>query len=47
VGLFYIGLSHKETTFSRKHIFEGDRLENKQSAAETALNILKEYLESL
>lgn len=46
VGLFYIGLSHRETTFSRKHIFTGNREENKREAAETALNILKEYLES-
>ena len=47
VGLFYIGLSHKNTTFSRKHIFTGDREQNKKEAAETALQILKEYLESL
>jgi nicotinamide-nucleotide amidase len=46
VGLFYIGLSHGETTFNRKHIFTGDREENKKQAAETALTILKEYLES-
>ena len=47
VGLFYIGLSHKNTTFNRKHIFNGDREQNKKEAAETALQILKEYLESL
>jgi nicotinamide-nucleotide amidase len=47
VGLFYIGLSHKDTTFSRKHIFNGDRAQNKKEAAETALQILREYLESL
>jgi len=44
VGLFYIGLSHGERTFSRKHNFHGDREENKQSAAEEALRWLKEYL---
>jgi nicotinamide-nucleotide amidase len=44
VGLFYIGLSHKGGTYSRKHIFSGDREQNKQSAAEAALNWLKEYL---
>ena len=47
VGLFYIGLSHKTTTFNRKHIFDGDREQNKEEAADTALQILKEYLESL
>jgi nicotinamide-nucleotide amidase len=47
IGLFYIGLSHGNTTFNRKHIFTGDREQNKKEAAETALQILKEYLESL
>jgi nicotinamide-nucleotide amidase len=47
VGLFYIGLSCSETTFNRRHIFSGDREQNKQQAADTALRILKEYLESL
>jgi nicotinamide-nucleotide amidase len=47
VGLFYIGLSHGDTTFNSKHIFTGDREQNKTEAAETALQILKDYLESL
>jgi nicotinamide-nucleotide amidase len=47
VGLFYIGLSHGESTFSRKHNFTGGREQNKQSAAEAALKWLKEYLLSL
>jgi PncC family amidohydrolase len=47
VGLFYIGLSHGERTYSRKHNFQGDREQNKQSAAEAALSWLKEYLLSL
>ena len=47
VGLFYIGLSHKGRTYSRKHNFHGDREQNKQSAAEAALLWLKEYLLSL
>jgi nicotinamide-nucleotide amidase len=46
-GLFYIGLSHWKGTFSQKHIFTGDRKQNKHSAAEAALNWLKEYLISL
>ena len=44
VGLFYIGLSHGERTYSRKHNFQGNREQNKQSAAEEALGWLKEYL---
>ena len=47
VGLFYLGLSYQGGTYSRKHNFRGDREQNKQSAAEVALNWLKEYLESL
>jgi len=47
VGLFYLGLSHGERTYSRKHQFRGDREQNKQSAAEEALSWLKEYLLSL
>jgi len=47
VGLFYIGLSHGERTYSRKHNFQGEREQNKQSAAEAALGWLKEYLSGL
>ena len=47
VGLFYIGLAHQGGSFSRKYRFQGTREENKQSAAEAALNRLKEYLLSL
>ena len=47
VGLFYIGLSHRGGTFSRKHNFHGNREQNKQSAAEAALSWLKEYLSGL
>jgi nicotinamide-nucleotide amidase len=44
VGLFYLGLSHGEITYSQKHQFQGEREQNKQSAAEAALLWLKEYL---
>ena len=47
VGLFYIGLSHKGGTASRKHNFRGNREQNKLAAAQTALGWLKEYLLSL
>ena len=46
-GLFYLGLSHQGGTYSRKHIFQGSREQNKHSAAEAALSWLKEYLVSL
>ena len=44
VGLFYLGLSHQTGTYSQKHVFQGDREQNKKSAAEVALSWLKEYL---
>ncbi|MFC1940141.1 CinA family protein [Chloroflexota bacterium] len=47
VGLFYIGLSHETRTYSQKHIFQGNREQNKRLAAEAALNWLKEYLTGL
>jgi len=47
LGLFYIGLSHQAGTYSRKHIFQGDREQNKLEAAKAALGWLKEYLVSL
>jgi nicotinamide-nucleotide amidase len=46
-GLFYIGLSHPGGTYSQKHIFQGNREQNKYSAAEITLGWLKEYLLSL
>lgn len=47
VGLFFIGLSNPYGTFSQKHVFKGDREQNKQSAAETALCWLRQYLQNL
>ncbi|MFC1932261.1 CinA family protein [Chloroflexota bacterium] len=44
VGLFYIGLSHQAGTYSQRYNFQGDREQNKRSAAEAALSWLKEYL---
>ena len=44
VGLFYLGLSHEDGTFNRRHVFQGDREQNKEQAAMAALNWLKEYL---
>ena len=47
VGLFYIGLSCKDGTYSRRHIFSGSRQQNKQQAAEAVMGWLKEYLQGL
>lgn len=47
VGLFYIGLAHKDGVFSRKHIFKGTREENKQLAADAALRWVRDYLTDL
>ena len=44
VGLFYLGLSASDTKLTEKHQFQGNREENKQSATEAALSLLKEYL---
>jgi nicotinamide-nucleotide amidase len=46
-GLFYVGLSHRSGTYSRKHNFQGDRGQNKKAAAEAVLLWLREYLLSL
>lgn len=47
LGLFYLGLSHKNKNMNRKHLFTGHREQNKTEAAVTALSWLKEYLVGL
>lgn len=47
VGLFYIGLSGADGTYSRRHLFRGDRRQNKQDAARAALGWLLEHLKQL
>ncbi len=44
VGLFYLGLFHDGKTFSRRHVFHGDRMQNKAAAAQAALEWVREYL---
>jgi nicotinamide-nucleotide amidase len=46
-GLFYIGLSHKDGTYSRKLLLSGNREQNRKAAAEAVLLWLKEYLSGL
>jgi nicotinamide-nucleotide amidase len=44
LGLFYLGLADKDASLSEKHVFPGNREENKRDAAEAILNMLKQYL---
>jgi PncC family amidohydrolase len=44
VGLVYVGLAIKGILVSGKHVFHGNRDENKKSFSDSALSILKEYL---
>ena len=47
VGLTYIGLSAEGLPESRviRRVWEGDRVQNKQSSADAALSLLLEYLD--
>jgi nicotinamide-nucleotide amidase len=47
VGLFYLGLSTKDGTETKKHLFTGSREENKQQTAQTALTLVLDYLKQL
>ena len=47
VGLLYIGFSSPIGTYTQKHVFRGNREQNKQEAAESALGWLKESLTRL
>ncbi len=44
VGLFYIGLCSAQEVRCQRHIFSGSREENKESAAEAALKMMRDYL---
>lgn len=47
VGLFYLGLSYHNQTYSYKYIFNGDREQNIKKATRTILMLLKKYLTDL
>jgi len=47
VGLFYLGLSHRDGTDTRRHLFQGNREQNKEQAAGAALGWVLEYLKQL
>ena len=44
VGLVYIGLAAEGVDLCEKHIWSGDRTENKERSAEAALELLLKYL---
>jgi PncC family amidohydrolase len=44
LGLFLLALAARDEGSTQKYIFTGDREENKEHAAEAALNMLREYL---
>lgn len=45
VGTTWIGLSTTDGDWARKHIWDGDRLQNKAYSADGALELLMDYLE--
>ncbi|MCD6568137.1 MAG: CinA family protein [Dehalococcoidia bacterium] len=44
LGLFYFGIASEAGCRSEKHIFSGNREENKRDAATTSLDMLKQHL---
>ncbi len=47
VGLVYIALLAADVDWCRKFVWNGTRLDNKHGSADTALAMLKEYLEGV
>jgi nicotinamide-nucleotide amidase len=45
LGLHFIGLSTNDGTWVRRYVFEGDRGENRQAAADAAFKLVLDYLE--
>ena len=45
VGTTWIGLTTKDGEWARRFLFSGDRLQNKMSSADEALQMLVDYLE--
>jgi PncC family amidohydrolase len=45
VGLVYIALSAADAEACERHVWQGDRWQNKEQAAEAALALLERYLE--
>ncbi len=47
VGLVYVGLATPSGGWVEKHVFEGDRWENKSWSAEAALDMVRRYMEGV
>jgi PncC family amidohydrolase len=46
VGLTYIALVSESNEIVERHVWRGNRVQNKEASAEAALSLLKKYLES-
>lgn len=46
VGLVYVALAAPDAECGECHVWQGDRLQNKQQTAEAALEMLRQYLEA-
>ncbi len=46
VGLVYVALAAQDVERCERHLWRGDRLENKQMTAEAALEMLRQYLKA-
>lgn len=47
VGLVYIGLATAEKTLVERHIWQGDRLSNKQQSVTAALRMILQYCQEI
>jgi PncC family amidohydrolase len=46
VGLVYVALAASDQELCQRHLWQGDRLENKRQTSEAALEMLRRYLEA-
>ena len=46
VGTTWVGLSANDGDWSRKYLWDGDRLSNKEASAEAALKFIQDYLKN-
>jgi PncC family amidohydrolase len=46
VGLVYVALAAQDLERCERHLWQGNRLENKQQTSEAALALLRQYLEA-
>lgn len=46
VGLVYVALSAPDVELCRRHVWQGDRLANKEQSAEASLQLLLSYLQA-